>query len=223
VKLSSHKIYDNAGNEDVLSLIPSGAENILDIGCGSGSLARRLVSNECTVDGITISEDELEVASSFLRYGYLHDLEKGLPEEILVNKYNYIICSHILEHVAFPQKLLSDMQKVLAKEGQVIVAIPNLFHYRSRWELLKGRFPYSEQGIWDYTHVRWYSFVSANELLSRFFVVQKSWVTGQLPFNRLFGRIFPAKMSKLIYKLLSGISKGFFGYQMMFVLKSKGQ
>ncbi len=221
MELSSNKIYYNSGNEDVLALIASNAGNVLDIGCGAGSLARLIASENCKVDGITISQEELEVASPFLRCGYLYDLQKGLPPEVLNNRYNYIICSHILEHVPYPQKLLSDIQKVLTQDGQVIVALPNLFHYRSRWELLRGRFPYSNEGIWDYTHVRWYSFDSAGELLSQFFFVEKSWVTGQLPFNRLFRKILPVNIQTGLYKLLSRISKGFFGYQMMFVLKNK--
>jgi 2-polyprenyl-3-methyl-5-hydroxy-6-metoxy-1,4-benzoquinol methylase len=68
------KVYYSSTNSDVLSLIPSNAHVILDAGCGPGSLARELKARGCLVDGITISETELQEAGPFLRSGYLRIL-----------------------------------------------------------------------------------------------------------------------------------------------------
>lgn len=38
---SENKIYQNSGNEDVLSLINEDGLMILDIGCGAGALAKK--------------------------------------------------------------------------------------------------------------------------------------------------------------------------------------
>ena len=218
---SENKIYQNSGNEDVLNLIKGKGLIILDIGCGTGSIAKRLVAEGNIVDGISISSNELKQAKEFLRNAYLFNLETGLPPEIEKDTYDYIICSHILEHIAYPEKLLSDIKKVLKKNGFLIVALPNLFHYKTRIQLLKGNFPYSDAGILDYTHVRWYSYKSAIETLSKNFVIEIATVTGEMPFNRIFKRILPKKLSQFLYKILVGISKGLFGYQLLYRLANK--
>ncbi|RZA00830.1 MAG: methyltransferase domain-containing protein [Sphingobacteriaceae bacterium] len=160
----SYKSYRNAGNEDVLEFI-TGNGKVLDIGCGGGDNARVLKERGFEVDGITISERELKEANPFLRAGYLYNLENGLPETVLQKKYDYIICSHVLEHVCYPEKLLKDILSCLALDGRLIVALPNLFHYKSRWELVKGNFNYQSAGIWDNTHVKWYSYKTGARLL----------------------------------------------------------
>ena len=168
------------------------------------------------MDGTSISPNELNQAKQFLRKGYLFNLENGLPPGIEIDTYDYIICSHILEHIAYPEKLLSDIKEVLKKNGFLIVALPNLFHYKSRIQLLRGNFPYADTGIWDYTHVRWYTFESALEMLSKNFEVDTATVTGELPLNSIFKKILPTLLSRSVYKNLIKISRGMFGYQLLF-------
>lgn len=101
----SNKSYQNTGNADVLKHI-KGSGQVLDVGCGAGDNARVLKERGLEVDGVSISEMELTAASSFLRKGYLFNLENGLPDSVLQNKYDYIICSHVLEHICYPNRLL---------------------------------------------------------------------------------------------------------------------
>jgi SAM-dependent methyltransferase len=216
-----NKVYHNSGNEDVLRLIKEDGLTVLDIGCGAGSIAKRLSEKGKSVDGISVSHDELELAKPFLRNAYLFNLENGLPPEIGIEVYDYIICSHILEHIAYPQKLLVNVQQALKKDGFLIVALPNVFHYKSRFELFKGNFPKAKAGIWDYTHLRWYSYRSAVELLSEYFTIESAAVTGEVPFNSIAKKILPKRASQSLFKILTGISKGFFGYQLLFRLVNK--
>ena len=219
--VSENKIYQNSGNEDVLNLINEDGLMVLDIGCGAGTLAKKLVARGKIVDGISISPNELKEAQEFLRNAYLFNLETGVPPEIGKDTYDYIICSHILEHIAYPEKLLKDIKNALKKNGFLIVALPNLFHYKTRIQLLKGNFPYAEAGIWDYTHIRWYSYKSAIKLLSGNFIIETASVTGELPFNSIFKRILPKKFSQSLYKILIRISKCLFGYQLLYRFVNK--
>lgn len=216
MQTTANKIYQNEGNEDVLNLVNGQGIMVLDVGCGGGSLAKKLVEKNKIVDAISISPDELKQAKPFVRNAYLFNLENGLPPEIEKDTYDYIICSHVLEHIAYPQKLLQDMQKALKKDGFLIVALPNVFHYKTRMQLMKGNFPIAEAGIWDYTHLRWYSYRSAVETLSEYFLIETATVTGELPFNSIAKKIVPEKVSGSLYKILIRISKGLFGYQLLY-------
>lgn len=133
------KSYHNDGNDDVLKYITKSC-TVLDVGCGSGDNARVLKERNCTVDGITISENELVQASKYLNKGYLHNLGNGLPDEVKLNQYDFIICSHVLEHICYPENLLIDIWNCLQPNSKLIIALPNLFHYKSRWELVCGNF-----------------------------------------------------------------------------------
>lgn len=219
-KKSSDKIYINSGNEDVLKLIAEPYRIILDVGCGSGSLDHILTANGHSVDGITISPAEYEEAKQHQRRTFIHNLEMGLPAEVLQVQYDYVVCSHVLEHIVYPQKLLKDIYKGLKVGGHLIVALPNIMHYKSRMKLMGGKFDYADAGIWDNTHVKWYTFSSAKQLLIEYgFTIELATVTGELPFNSLFSKIIPPIIRKVIFSLLLKISKGFFGYQLLFKVR----
>lgn len=216
LKQSNDKVYLNSGNEDVLKLIGKPGSFILDAGCGGGVLAKILSSIGHTVDGITISMEELEMAKPFVRNVYLHNLETGLPMELAPNQYDFVVCSHVLEHIVYPEQLLSDIEKVLKPGGHLIVALPNIMHYKSRIKLMVGNFDYQDAGIWDNTHVKWYTFKTAQELLvENGFYIQMAGVTGELPLNSIWSKILSAKQRKILFSLLCSISKGFFGYQLL--------
>lgn len=222
MKQSSEKIYSNTGNSEVLKRVPEGAVHILDVGCGAGVLAGLLKERGKVVDGITISETERSAALQNCRDVFLYNLENGLPVQLQARKYDCIICSHVLEHIVYPTQLLQQIYASLHNGGVLIIALPNLMHYKSRIELIKGNFPYQEAGIWDYTHVKWYTFKSAQKLLSHFgFAVIEADVTGELPFNRVMKKIAPATLRRKIFCFLKWISRGFFGYQILVVGKKQ--
>jgi 2-polyprenyl-3-methyl-5-hydroxy-6-metoxy-1,4-benzoquinol methylase len=214
------KSYHNTGNKDVLKWLTKRGK-VLDIGCGAGDNARVLKPLGYEIDGITISEIELAESRPFLRKGYLFNLENGLPPEVTNAKYDYIICSHVLEHICYPEKLLHDIHSCLAKDGLLVVALPNLFHYKSRWELMKGNFNYTSSGIWDNTHFKWYSFKTGKTLLEKSgFEIRFATVTGDLPGNSFFSKVLSKKMSSSIYNGLKQISHGLFGYQLLYTARA---
>ena len=181
LKKTADKIYENDGNMPVVESVPKEYKLVLDIGFGNGANAKKLISSGHIVDGVTLSPIEVEASEGVIRKIFIHNLEEGLPATI-TDKYDAIICSHVLEHVAYPEKLLKDIHNCLTPQGIVVVALPNVMNYRSRWELAKGNFHTKETGIWDNTHLRWYTFTSAQKLFTEHsFSVVKAWVSGDLP------------------------------------------
>src|SRR5260221_1101481 len=219
-KESAEKICVNNGNLDILSLVEGDKKYILDVGCGNGANAHLLASRGHIVDGISISESELATARPYLHRYWLHNLEQGLPD-LAEGSYDVVICSHVLEHIGYPDKLLTDIRRMLKNGGHLIVALPNLLFYKSRLELMKGNFRYEETGIWDYTHLRWYTFDSAKKLLEdKGFIIEVATVTGELPLNGLWKRIMPAALRAQIFRCLKRLSHGFFGYQLLYKARS---
>ena len=211
------KIYTDAGNFSILKLINGQKLRILDVGCGSGDNAKLLKLLGHRVDGITISDVEADIVKNIVENVYIFNLENGLPE--LSGNYDIILCSHVIEHIVYPEKLMLDIKRLCNHGAQLVVALPNLMNYKSRIEILKGNFEYKESGIWDFTHVKWYTFLSAKKLLTKYgFEIVYEGVEGDLPFSR-FLFFLPKKVKRFLIKILIFISKGLFGSQLIFKAK----
>jgi 2-polyprenyl-3-methyl-5-hydroxy-6-metoxy-1,4-benzoquinol methylase len=217
--IKSQSFYKNEGNMEVLKAIPKESKFILDVGCGAGDNARILNAQKKVVDCITISEKEARIVKSICRKVFIYDLENGLPE--IDQKYDVILCSHVIEHIAYPEKLLSDIKKVMHDNSVLIIALPNFLGYKTRFKILLGNFDYEQGGIMDYTHLRFYTYKTGRKLLeNNEFIVQKSWVQGFLPFNSIL-KFLPPFVKNLIIRFLIILSKGLFGSQLIYIAKRK--
>ncbi len=214
------KVYHNAGNRSVLDRVLPSTRTVLDVGCGAGDNARALAAGGCRVDGITLSEPEAELARQVCRSVHVFNLEQGLPGDLAV-EYDCCICSHVLEHICWPDPLLAGIrQKLRPKAGYLIVALPNIFYFKQRWQLLWGRFEYAESGLMDNTHFRWYTLNSGAQLLKRNgFDVLESTGDGSFPLWPL-RRPF-ATMARRIDRTASEICPGLFAWQLLFVARPR--
>jgi len=217
MKQVDEKIYENEGNPDVIESVPEEASTILDVGCGAGNNASILADKGCQVDGITLSEKEAESASRYCRQVYLHDLEEGLPQEVVSDTYDCVICSHVIEHLRDPDPLLQDTKEALEKSGRLVVALPNIVFYKNRFKLLFGKFEYESGGLMDNTHYKWYTYKSSQHLLEGHgYEKVSAYATGSFPIPGL-RRVVPRGTFALIDRAASFLFPGFFGYQIMLV------
>lgn len=101
---------------------------ILDVGCGSGTqLGIPLARLGYQLTGVDDHEPSIaaakegtkEIANARFLCGAVEDLPDG--------KFDVVILSEVLEHVADPEKLLRASVKYLEPDGIVIVTVPNGF------------------------------------------------------------------------------------------------
>jgi 2-polyprenyl-3-methyl-5-hydroxy-6-metoxy-1,4-benzoquinol methylase len=208
MKKQAEKTYAPNADSKILSLMETffpNSKTVLDLGCGLGGNLLAIKNIGLSVTGVTISPEEATVVSQICSV-FTHDLEKGLPAEVNVNHYDVVIAAHLLEHIFYPDKLLTDVQRVMRRG--VIVVIPNLLFWRNRAKMLLGIFEYQDLGIMDYTHSRWYTFETIQTLLvQRGFVIKLATATGGL-----FGET-TSVVKKAIDSLLLKCFPGLFGFQ----------
>jgi 2-polyprenyl-3-methyl-5-hydroxy-6-metoxy-1,4-benzoquinol methylase len=163
-KLMSKDVYRNAGNAPLLALVPEGALNILDVGCGAGDNARILQARGCTVYGLTLSDEEARLARPFCKDVFVKNAEfedLDLPDKSL----HLIICSHVLEHMIQPAATLTRLCRYLKDGGHVLIAVPNMAQWRLRLRFLRGDWHREPWGPMDRTHLQFFSFISGTTLL----------------------------------------------------------
>ena len=79
--------------------------------------------------------------------------------------FDYIVCADVLEHLRDPLRMLRDCQARLAPGGTLILSLPNSGHWYFRWNVLLGRFPQHDRGLFDRTHLHFYTWDGWVELL----------------------------------------------------------
>ncbi len=138
-------------------------KRVLEIGCASGQLSRRLAENECDVIGIEIDKECAEVAKKYCRAVSVCDIET--IEDFPYHDFDFILLLDVLEHLRSPLSLLMRLKTYLRDGGSIVVSLPNVANWKVRWDILFGRFEYSEYGILDRTHLRFFTEKSAREIM----------------------------------------------------------
>jgi SAM-dependent methyltransferase len=202
-------------NAALLQLFPPGHLTVLDVGCGRGEFARRLKEAGHVVDALTWRRDEADAAAAHCRRVLLCDLNQGLPA-LQPATYDLAVCSHVIEHIAYPEALLRDLHRVLNAHGHLLVAIPNLLFWIDRLKLLRGEWKYEASGTFDATHLRWYTRESMTTLLDEHgFAVERFLADGwiALPGLRfLIGKRLRRKVNEFFCRWRPGL----FGQQLLF-------
>jgi SAM-dependent methyltransferase len=178
------RVYDNPGFARLVEQVPPEQRLVLDVGCGVGANMVMLRDRGHDVTGVTLSASEAEICS---RQGFrceIADITGTLP--FADQSFDALILSHVLEHVAYPNNVLRNLSRLLRSRGSVYVALPNVLFFPQRAEFLRGRFRYSETGLMDRTHLRFFDFHSARDLVQDAgFRVRKHFGVGKFPVGPL--------------------------------------
>jgi 2-polyprenyl-3-methyl-5-hydroxy-6-metoxy-1,4-benzoquinol methylase len=139
---------------------------VLDIGCGEGVLASEIKQAGNRVTGIDLLP-RVERQDNLEQY-FSADLDQGIQPVIQAlggKRFDRVLLLDILEHLHSPENLLAECNQVLKSDGHLIVSLPNIANITIRFSLLFGRFNYSERGLLDRTHLRFFTRKTARRLL----------------------------------------------------------
>lgn len=113
----------------VLEKYVKNEDKILDIGCGAGTIDFFLANKGLKVTGIDISVKAVEMCkknSHELGFDSKLKFEKiNFPIHSIVEKFNLIICSEVLEHLKDDKVALKEIYKLLFTGGITIFSVPS--------------------------------------------------------------------------------------------------
>ena len=164
---NAQRRYGNEGNRAILEMLSSEPREVLDVGCGSGDnarLAAQLGFNQ-EYYGITLSQDEQEIALSRMKECWVADIETSDLYFLGQRQFDAILFSHVLEHLKDPASTVSRFISFLRPGGTIVIGVPNVLVFRQRLKFLIGRFDYEDDGVMDATHLRFYTYDSADRYL----------------------------------------------------------
>ncbi|NDG03927.1 MAG: methyltransferase domain-containing protein, partial [Alphaproteobacteria bacterium] len=154
-------------NPDLLAAIPFNAGKVLEIGAGAGALGAAFKRRHpaCLWVGVEVVSEAAEHASSLLDEVYVADIELVLAKDkherpdwlSSTATYDAIVFGDVLEHLKDPWAVLRALSDYLADDGVVLACIPNVGHWTIIESLLRGQFQYTDAGLLDRTHLRFFT------------------------------------------------------------------
>lgn len=116
-------------------------ERVLDLGCGDGSLLKRLIE-ERGAYGYGIEREEAGVLAAITQGINViqGDLEQGLTG-FDDGTFNHVVLSRTLQTVRHTERLLTEMLRV---GREAVVSFPNFSYWKNRMAVMGGRMPVSE-------------------------------------------------------------------------------
>lgn len=138
---------------------------VLDVGCNKGYLGQ--VAHQSNIFyGVDYSAHDIIQAKKRYKKVFRTDLNinKKLPWKKC--KFDVIVFADVLEHLVNPTQVLNYYSRIyLNKGGRVIVSVPNIANWYIRFQLLFGHFDPTVTGIMDKTHLHFYTYKTARDLL----------------------------------------------------------
>ena len=159
--------YYRFSRPEVQRLVSRGARVVLDVGCAAGGLGAALKRRQgAEVWGIEPCPEAAVRAEKHLHRVIALPVEEALGE-LPQRRFDSIVLADVLEHLVDPQRVLAALGAKLAPGGEIVATLPNVRHWSVVKELLDGSWEYTEAGILDRTHLRFFTRSSALALFER--------------------------------------------------------
>jgi 2-polyprenyl-3-methyl-5-hydroxy-6-metoxy-1,4-benzoquinol methylase len=200
-------------------------QRVLDIGCGEGFMAEKITAQGNRVVGIDVlSRPAREsVFEDYVCADLSHGMGKAI-EQLPEKSFDKILLMDVLEHLVRPEQLLQDCQKLLKSSGQLLVSVPNVANLTVRLSLTFGKFAYTDRGILDKTHLRFFTRKTIRLMLeANGFEVIKQKMT-VVPLELILGLSAQNPLMKFMTSTLAfatALLPGLLGYQTVLVARTK--
>jgi SAM-dependent methyltransferase len=147
-------------NPDLLPFVPRDAARVVEVGCAGGQLAREYlkVNPTCDYVGIEIDAGYAEVARascSRVVVGSIESIDDRSFDTLFPS--TCWIFGDVLEHLYDPWAVLARLRHSLQTGATVVACIPNAQHWSIQLALASGELWYSDLGLMDRTHIRWFT------------------------------------------------------------------
>lgn len=147
----------------------AGAETVLDLGCGNGTLTMRLAAEGFRPTGIDGSESGMRVAQEqaggrvTFRRGWIED---PLPPD-LHHQFDAVIAMEVIEHLPRPRVLCERVVEAVRPSGRFILSTPYHGYLKNLALALVDQFDEHWHPLRDGGHIKFFSPATLTELLEQ--------------------------------------------------------
>ncbi len=152
---------------DVIAGWVEPGHRVLDLGCGDGSLLKKLIETR-NVQGWGVEIEDANVLAAVLNGINViqSNLENGLAD-FADNAFDHVVLSRTLQTVRHTETILREMLRV---GREAVVSFPNFAYWRNLRSVLDGRMPVSEDlpyQWYDSPNVRFFTLLDFEALCAQ--------------------------------------------------------
>ena len=149
-------------------MVPSSTK-LLELGCATGFMSAYFSNTlGCTVYGVDLNKSAIKQATKHCHKAFSLDLDHQTSWNQIkkLGKFDVVFASAVLEHLKDPWLAMTQIHQLLKSTGTLIITLPNIAHWSIRLSLLKGEWQYQRYGILDNTHLRFFTYHTAQNLVT---------------------------------------------------------
>jgi len=138
---------------------------VVEVGIAEGILGKIDQNRDYRLIGIEVNENWANSAQKYYDQIIIGDVQV-LDKDVFLDA-DCIILADILEHLPNPDDTLVHLASFLPQNGFIILSVPNVANLWIRLNLLFGKFNYTERGILDKSHLRFFTKKTFLELIHK--------------------------------------------------------
>ncbi len=204
--ISAESSYYLQKRPEMVEFVPDRRARVLDVGCAEGHFAASLpgVAEAWGIEPTPAAE----AARGRLHRVLASTFEEAEPE-LPAHYFDVVICNDSIEHMPDHDWFLSRITRYIAPGGALVASIPNVRFYNNLFQMvLEKDWNYTEAGILDRTHMRFFTEKSLRKCLQRHgFTITKF---KGLRTNMHLGGSFRSKVYGAMSKALIAGTLGYF-------------
>ncbi len=155
-------------------------KKVLDIGCGAGEFSAILKEKGSLPVCLDINIRNMQKVKALGLPAMVHDINQKLPLES--ESFDFAISLEVIEHIPNAEFHLSEIYRILKKDGYLILSTPNAAYYIFRLKSFLGQPPHQEG-----YHYRFFVKKTLNNLLKQkgFKIIKRNAVVYAFLYNRI--------------------------------------
>ena len=227
IPFTTNTRYTVKERHDLLAILPANfsPKSVLEIGCADGHnlqfFSKSLNIPFGNSTGVDICRStEVKNADMIFHHSSAEEFFAGC-----LSHYDLIILSDVLEHIYNPWELLKNAKRNLSSGGVLLISVPNLQNLNYVNGISSGEFLYQSTGLFDETHIRFFTKSSLNKYLQLcgYKILQFGWrpdlslgalrKSAQQALEKT--NLYPIKMAYLTIEISKENIDLFFGQQIL--------
>ncbi len=173
--------YFGSDRAEAVPLLPAGLTSLLDVGGGEGAFlaAAKAAHPQLRTTLVELTADASRVARS--RPGVDAVWSGNFLDWQTEQRFDCVSFLDVLEHIVDPEQALRRACMLLSPAGSVLLSIPNVGHASVVADLIEGRWDWAPVGIHCYSHVRFFTRNTIEQMLQRVGLQPSLWHEVRVP------------------------------------------
>jgi 2-polyprenyl-6-hydroxyphenyl methylase/3-demethylubiquinone-9 3-methyltransferase len=164
-------------------LIGMPSKELLDLGCGNGSLTVRLAELGLKCTGTDFSGTGIQIAQN--SYPKVAFFQSGMDQSLPVNKhksFDVVIAVEVIEHLLLPRQLFERAKEALKEGGILIVTTPYHGYFKNLALALVNKYDSHWHPLRDYGHIKFFSKKTLRAIFNESgFICTDFYCVGRIP------------------------------------------